>query len=154
MLFRKKKADISTTLVATGGDVIDIQWGGYYTSKEEGKFGIFRLLDFNKDAYHIQLFQENFDHSPTFDEIKGLRPFMWHAPIAVGGLLNCDELKLIGHNNLDEQALMGYEEYLRQMGADEAAIKEMVNRLIDYSDRVPMKIQLTKSGDSVTVLPL
>jgi hypothetical protein len=154
MLFRKKKAVVASSQSVNNGNVVDIQWGGYYTSKKEGKFGIFRLLDFNKDAYHIQLFQEKFNHSPSFDVVKDLRPFVWHVPIAVGGLLNQDELKLIGHNELDEQSLMGYEGYLRQMGADEAIIKEIVNRLVEYSNKPPMKVQLTESADGVDVLPL
>jgi hypothetical protein len=49
---------------------------------------------------------------------------------------------------------MGYEGYLRQMGADEAIIKEIVNRLVEYSNKPPMKVQLTESADGVDVLPL
>lgn len=150
MLSRKKHSDIPKS----GGDVIDIQWGGYYTSKENGKFGIFRLLDFNKSAYHIQLFQEKFDHAPSFEEIKDLQPFIWHAPIASASLLNRDEPKLIGHKKLDEQSLMGYEEYLRQMGVDEAGIKTMIGRLMQFSSEAPLRVKLTESSDGVIVTPI
>jgi hypothetical protein len=151
MFFRKKDHGTPDN---TDNDVVDIQWGGYYIIKEEGKFRVFRLLDFNKDAYHAQLFQEKFDNPPTFEEVKGLKPFIWHAPIAVASLLDRDGFRLIGQEKLDEQALAGYEEYLRQMGVQDTAAKDMVNRLIEYSSQTPMKVRLTKSADGVTVTPL
>ena len=37
-----------------------IQWGGYYASQsEDGKYSVFRLLDFTDDAYHSAIFREN-----------------------------------------------------------------------------------------------
>ncbi len=147
MFFRKKKH--------VGQDeLIDIQWGAYYTSKQDGKFGVFRLLNFNKDAFHIQMFREKFDKSPSFNDVKALKPAAWHIPMSVAGLLHRDEFTIIGHEELDRHALMGYEEYMRQNGLEEAAIEKMIRRLMEYSSQPPMKVRLTKSGDGVEVTPL
>ncbi len=152
MLF-KKKTDTPDMPSASGGEILDIQWGGYYASKEESMFRVFCLLDFNKDAYHAQLFQEKFDHLPSFDEVKDLRPSIWHAPVAVGSLLGRG-VALIGHHDLDEQSLMGYAEYMRQMGAEEDAIKAMTHQLIAYSHEAPMKFRLSPSASGTVVEPV
>lgn len=130
---------------------IVIHLGGYYISKSDGKYGLFRLLDFDENTYDIQIFQEKFDTAPIFDEIKVLSPYMWHVPLVVGDLLNRDELKLVGHEVLDEHALMGYEEYLRQMGVDEPIIKERLKSLIERSTHGPIKVKLNQFGDEAVV---
>ena len=68
---------------------IDIQWGGYYASREQpnGPVGIFRLLDFNRDAYHAALYKEEFSDVPSLVKIVSLSPFVGHAPIDARGLL-------------------------------------------------------------------
>jgi hypothetical protein len=150
MFFRKKKEDTKDTK----GIVMHIQFGGYYASKKNNEFSIIRLLDFGRSAYHIQLFQEKFDHLPAFDEVKELWPFVWHIPISLSGLLDSEQYELIGHKKLDEQSLVGYEEYLKQMGVNEASIKERVDDLIDYSNEPPLKVRLTESADGFTLFPL
>lgn len=143
MFFRKK----SQSVVSGKELVIQIQWGGYYTSKEEDKFGLFRLLDFNKDAYQIQIFREKFDHLPSLEEVKELQPFIWHAPLAVGSLLDDEALTLIGPKVLDDEALSGYGEYLKQMDVTESAIQELFQRLIQYSHEAPTTVKLSESSD-------
>lgn len=41
----------------------DVVWGGVYASKgqDSEKYSIFRLLDFNREAYHAALYTEKFD---------------------------------------------------------------------------------------------
>jgi len=152
VLFKKRKSNPNDS--KDGEVVILVQWGGYYASEEAGGFGVFRLLDFNRQGYHAQLFREKFDHSPSLSEIQKLEPFLWHAPIAIGALMNKEAMKLVGHDSLDEHALMGYEEYLRQMGAEESAIKELLARLIEFSNRKPMRVRLAQSADGVTITPM
>ena len=45
----------------------DVVWGGYYArrSVESGQFSVFRLLDFNRDAYHAAMFTEKFASLPS-----------------------------------------------------------------------------------------
>lgn len=131
---------------------IMIQWGGLYTYKnEDGTFGVLRLLDFNKDVYHGQLFKEHFDKRPTPDEASNLMPYIWHFPQDVGGLLNYKDIELIHNKVLDKKALQGYEEYTRQTGATEAYSKELVTKLIGFSQKEPLKVRFTKVRDVVTV---
>lgn len=48
-----------------------VQWGGYYSHKEEdGSYRVFRLLDFNQSAIHYQIYQKHFEHAPTMEEVK------------------------------------------------------------------------------------
>ena len=133
---------------------IMIQWGGFYAYKgESGVFRVFRLLDLNADAYHAQLFKEEFDSMPSIDEVKVLVPYIWHVPMATTGLLNNNELTLIGYEPLDERSLQGYEEFMRQMERPEDAIKEMIDRLIDFSHAEPMSLMFENTEEGLVITP-
>jgi hypothetical protein len=92
---------------------IDVKWGGYYTYKYAGTYGVFRLLDIDKYEYHASSFQEKFDHKPTIDEVSKLSPYIFHAPIDLGGLLEFEDLHLIGYRELTKDDLRGYLRYMQ-----------------------------------------
>lgn len=121
-------------------NIIEIQWGGYYSGNSEGEFIVFRLLDFTKDAHQAQFFKERFNHLPTFEEIRKLQPYILHVPIATGNLLKYTELALIGHEKLNDQALEGYQEYLTQMEVSDSDINELIKKLIKYSNEEPINL--------------
>ncbi len=151
MFFSKKKGQGEPKPESA---VIPIQWGGYYAYHDEkGQYGFFRLLDFNKSAYHSQLFQEKFSHLPSLQELVRLRPFIGHAPIAVGGLLRDQTLTLIGGEPLTTPALEGYKVYLSEMGWDDKEMAELIARIIQFSQEGPMPIRLTREGDQTLVSP-
>jgi hypothetical protein len=131
--------------------ITSIYWGGYYSSEEDGKLGVFRLLDFNKDAYHVQLFKEKFEDIPSDKELKKLSPAVLHAPFGVGGLLHRKSLRLIAHSTLDKHTLRGYAEFLKQQGHDEVYVKEMIDRLITFSKEGPTKVRLVVKNKQTIV---
>lgn len=123
---------------------IDIAWGGYYSSLEEdgGKYTIFRLLDFNQDAYHVALYSEKFESPPKEDEVKSLAPFIGHAPIDVRGLLNRKEVLLIGSSPLEKEDLEGYIYYLKEFEVSDQEVEDLVNSLISFSKQEPLALRL------------
>jgi len=130
--------------------VVDVQWGGYYATRGESGYTVFRLLDFNQDIMHIQMFEKTFDKVPEFDQVKDLQPSIWHVPMDAGAILVWDEVTLIGHKELDAESLKGYEEYGRQMGDDEPFIKELAEKVIGFSHEDVLRLRLVQAENGVT----
>jgi hypothetical protein len=93
---------------------LDLVWGGYYASisSDNSKISVFRMLDFNRDAYHAALFAEEFTDTPKLEQLKDLSPFIGHAPIDARSLLLNDDLQMIGRQELSRSDLEGYIYYL------------------------------------------
>lgn len=123
---------------------IDIAWGGYYASRSEddGKIAIFRLIDFNQEAYHIALYNEKFDENPNISQLTSLTPFIGHAPIDSKGLLALDGLKFIGTKALTNSDLEGYKYYLEANDAPEDFITEITASLLRFSNEPRMHLLL------------
>lgn len=146
MIIRRNKKPQAIKAIDNG--IIKIQFGAYYSSERGGEFSVFRLIDLTIEAYHIQFFEEKFDHLPSFNEVRGLSPVAWHIPIKVGGLLNEKNLTLLGHRWLTRKALSGYEEFLLGHGSDKASTDEVLERIIEFSKKVPVDIKLVgKKGE-------
>ena len=124
---------------------IDLQWGGYYASKEEGEdvYGVFRLLDFNRYAYQAALFKEKFAAVPTLEDVLGLSPFIGHAPIDSRALVRGREIHLLGGPVLVEADLEGYRIYLEHHEMPEQEIRELFQSIIGFGSEPPMPIRLT-----------
>lgn len=119
-----------------------IQWGGYYASQEEsGDYRLFRLLDFNIQAYHASLFSQTFAHLPTLDDALTLSPFIWHAPIDARGFVNRNPV-LLGGPPLNRDALEGYAAYLEHHGVSGEELTELLDRVIGFSQAEPMTLIL------------
>lgn len=134
--------------------IIEVQWGGYYVYKDKDDYRVFRLLDLDRAAYHSQYFHETFDHAPEFSEIKDLRPYIWHTPLAAAGLLTLEELTLIGFVKLDDKALAGYEDYLTAMGVSESDIRELRERVLELSElcsKKPVKFKISKQDKGISI---
>lgn len=123
---------------------IDLAWGGFYAgiSKDNGAISVFRLLDFNQNAYHIAIYQEDFQHIPSEKEILSLSPYIGHAPIDSKGLLNYEEITLINTKQLTTEDLVGYMYYLEEFEVSEKERKELSQSLINYSKEPPLKLRL------------
>lgn len=131
---------------------IDVMWGGYYASQEEGNddVTIFRLLDFNSTAYHAALFTEKFKHSPSIDEVNRLSPFISHAPIDVRGFLR-RSITLIGSTPLIADDLKGYMVYLEH---HEVSIEErdrLLESIIKFSRQPPLELRLELHGEELSI---
>ena len=124
---------------------IDLAWGGFYagTSKDSGEISVFRLLDFNQNAYHIAIYKEDFQNTPSEEEILSLSPYIGHAPIDSKGLLNYEKLTLINTKHLTSEDLVGYMYYLEEFEVSEKERKELSQSLINYSKEPPLKLRLT-----------
>ena len=130
----------------------ELQWGGYYISKnEDGKFGVFRILDFNIDAYHVALFSEEFDKEPDMEVILKLEPFIGHAPIDSKALLNKNDLRLIGSRKLTKDDLVGYRYYLTGGEDEDEEIGKFINNVIDFSSKPSMKLLLSVSEGKLEI---
>ena len=123
---------------------IDIVWGGYYATipAEGGEISVFRLLDFNRDAYHAVLFTDKFSTVPELEEIAAIEPFIGHAPIDTRALLNKDELRLIGGKPLTRDDLYGYMCYLEGHEVPQKEMHELAEQLIDFSRQPPLSLHL------------
>ncbi len=134
---------------------LDVLWGAYYTyyNRDTEVYELFRLLDFNKDAFHYALFAEDFKTRPDASEITALKPFIAHVPQAVGALLKMEALELTAKAPLTDEALSGYGHYLHLHDAEDAFIDTMFSNLKAYSQQTPLKVRLeTDDEDEVTVI--
>ncbi|WP_309398916.1 hypothetical protein [Cerasicoccus maritimus] len=133
---------------------LELQWGGIYISRnpEDSTYGIFRILDFNRDAYHIAIYQEKFTTPPSLTEILKLKPFIGHAPMALSALMINDELQLVGGQELSKEDLEGYNYYLEAHDVELSEIEDLTQRLIGFSKEPPMQLSLAKQGDSIEIL--
>ena len=124
---------------------IDLQWGGYYASKEEGRdeYGVFRLLDFNCNAYHITIYREKFAEIPTLEDVLQLSPYIGHAPIDSRALLRERDIHLVGGPVLTEDDLEGYRVYLEHHEVAEDDISELFRNVVGFGMQPPMKLTLT-----------
>jgi hypothetical protein len=123
---------------------IDIVWGGYYATipADGSEISVFRLLDFNRDAYHAALFTAKFNTVPELEEIAEIEPFIGHAPIDTRALLNKDELRLIGGKPLNRDDLDGYMCYLEAHEVPREQTHELVEQLLDFSHQPPLSLHL------------
>jgi len=129
-----------------------VLWGGYYTYKKENeKYALFRLLDFNADAIHYALFTEEFEVRPNEKEIKKLHPLIGHVPIEVGSLLYKFELELTASAPLTLTDLEGYGYYLSEFGMNDNKLTEFMKNLIEFSQKEPLLTHLKMNGDRVEV---
>jgi len=132
---------------------IDFQWGGYYASKEDGQneYGVFRLLDFNRDAYHVALFQEKFSEIPTLEAVLRLSPFIGHAPIDSRALLRKQEIHLLGGPVLMEDDLEGYRFYLEHYDVSDNEIRNLFQDIIGFGRESPMKLTLILDDGELSI---
>lgn len=127
---------------------IDIAFGGYYTHLEKGTWRLFRLLDFNVDSIHYQIFTETFDRKPTIEQAAELRPKIQHVPQQAARILRDEKLELIGVQPLTPDDLSGYSWYYQDAeGFSSEQIKERVERVIAISKDPPMRLELSRRED-------
>ena len=132
---------------------LDIVWGGYYASipADGGEISAFRLLDFNRDAYHAALFAEKFTAIPTLDELVTLSPFIGHAPIDARALVRDDKLRLIGGKPLNYDDIEGYMYYLDNCGVPQEEMDELAKKIIAFSHEPPLSIRLKIVGEKLVI---
>ena len=123
----------------------DVVWGGYYAgiSKETGEISVFRLLDFNKNSFHISIYKEKFGTVPSEKEISTLSPYIGHVPIDSKGLLNYKKIFLIDSTQLCNEDLVGYMYYLEEFDISKKEREELSQSLISFSKEPPLKLRLT-----------
>ncbi len=134
---------------------IDVMWGGYYAARdpEDGKFHVFRLLDFQQEAYHAALFRETFADLPTLAAVTALSPGIGHAPMASGTLLT-PPIQLLGAVPLTPADLEGYLIYLEHGGTSADERSALATRLISFSYEPPLRLRLIAEGHGVKVTSL
>lgn len=130
---------------------IDIQWGAYYLTKEDNQYRVFRLLDFNRYAYHAAIFKETFTTRPTKDEILQLTPFIGHAPIDAKNLLQEDSIWLLASAPLKKEDLAGYRYYLEEQGMTTSELDELIQRIMEFSTQPPLQLQLEIVDDELEI---
>lgn len=132
---------------------IDLAWGGFYarTSADESEISIIRILDFNRDTYHVALFDESFEEIPGTDVVEALSPFIGHVPIDAKGLLNNDTMVLICRKPLTRDCLEGYMYYLEEFEVPEDEREELMDSLIAFSRDNPLKLRLYLSNDELQI---
>ena len=121
---------------------IELQWGAYYLTEEDNQYRVFRLLDFNRFAYHAAIFKETFTTKPTKDEILQLTPFIGHAPIDAKNLLREDSIRLLVSAPLKEEDLEGYRYYLEEQGVTTGEMEELIQRIMKFSTQPPLQLRL------------
>lgn len=132
---------------------IEISWGGYYASisDDNGEITLFRLLDFNRDDYHIAVYQEKFQTIPTLNEVEGLSPFIGHAPFDSRSLLNNEKVLLIGNHHLSRSDLAGYMIYLENFDVPSEDLEFLTQSILEYSKEPPLQLRLTLVEDELQI---
>ena len=148
----KKASSAADTLQDRGAQtpeiVFDVAWGGWYTQQDEdGSWGVFRLLDFNREAYHSMLFRDRFDELPSFEQTVGLAPLIQHVPIAAGQLVNFPAA-LLGQMPLSLDDLGGYATYLEHArGMPDVDRSPFLDRLVEFSTQPPLAFRMSVGPD-------
>lgn len=124
---------------------IDISWGGYYASisDDNGEITLFRLLDFNRDDYHIAIYQEKFQSIPSLNEVEDLTPFIRHVPLDSRSILNNKKTLLIGNRHLSKSDLAGYLIYLESFEVPSEDLELLIQSILEYSQEPPLQLRLT-----------
>ncbi len=132
---------------------IDLQWGGYYASKEEGddQYGVFRLIDFNRHSYHVAIFSEKFSGVPSLKKVLKLSPYIGHAPIDSRALLRNRDIHLLGGPPLTEKDLEGYRLYLEHFETSEDDIKKLFRDIIAFGSQPPLKLALEEVNGELVI---
>ena len=132
---------------------IDIQWGGFYASREVGdeNYTVFRILDFNSDSYHAALYREKFSELPKLEDVVKLSPFMGHAPIDSKALARDKEIHLLGSEVIEASDLEGYAYFLKYFKVEAGEIQELMTRIIEFSAEPPMKLSLEIVGEDLEI---
>lgn len=131
---------------------IEIQWGAYYLTEEDNQYRVFRLLDFNRYAYHAAIFKETFTTRPTKDEILQLTPFIGHAPIDAKTLLQEESIRLLASAPLKKEDLEGYRYYLEEQGMTTSEMDELTQRIMEFSSQPPLQLRLEIVDDELEIL--
>ncbi len=145
-------AAVRRTQMETSLD-IELAWGGYYasTDPENGSITVFRLLDFNRDAYHAALFKERFDEMPTLADMTALSPLIGHAPIDARGMVRHENLQFLGSNPLLREDLEGYAYYLEAHEVTAYDIEELFGRILGFSTESPLQLRLELINDELVI---
>jgi len=130
---------------------IEIQWGAYYLTEEDNQYRVFRLLDFNRYAYHAAIFKETFTTRPTKDEILQLTPFIGHAPIDAKTLLQEESIQLLASAPLKKEDLEGYRYYLEEQGVTTGELEELIQRIMKFSTQPPLQLRLEIVDDELEI---
>lgn len=133
---------------------LDLVWGGYYASisSDDGQVSVFRMLDFNRDAYHAALFAEKFTDTPNLEQLKDLYPFIGHVPIDARALLLNDDLQMIGRQELSLSDLEGYIYYLEVNEVPQEEIDDLVEKILGFSrDEPPLRLRLEIIEDQLVI---
>ncbi len=125
------------------------------THDEKAGYGVLRLLDFNVDAVHYQIFKEKFSEPPTFEQVKHLTPLILHVPVQSGTVIkNKSDWHLLGHVALSRQDLEGYAVFLKEaLGDSDEEIEKRLGRVLNLSKDGAFKLQLVERGDG-GVMPI
>ncbi|HKU18990.1 MAG TPA: hypothetical protein VJP80_07030 [Candidatus Saccharimonadales bacterium] len=150
-MFGRKQQQSSPTAPRTME--MDLQWGGYYSFKrDDGTYGIFRLIDFNRTTRHAALYRDSFPKPPTLAEAEAATPFIMHAPMAAASLFNEQDLRLIGGKPFVAGDLEGWGYYMQQTGVTEETFKRLVDAINAFARQQPVRVRLTEAADGgVTV---
>lgn len=130
---------------------IEIQWGAYYLTEEDNQYRVFRLLDFNRYAYHAAIFKETFTTRPTKDEILQLTPFIGHAPIDAKALFQEESIQLLAAAPLKKEDLEGYRYYLEEQGMTNSELDELIQRIMEFSTQPPLQLRLEIVDDGLEI---
>lgn len=138
--FLKRKKVKETTL--------DIQFGAFYATKTKEGYEIIRLLDLPGDSYHYQIIGSTLPNLPTADELEKIKPFILHIPMDIAAIID-KNFQYVGHRKLTQADLAGYKYYLKEMGADEKAIRDHARQLIRLSNEAPDRMRIYQDQDGV-----
>ncbi|MGG6239639.1 hypothetical protein ACQ4N7_13510 [Nodosilinea sp. AN01ver1] len=133
---------------------LDLVWGGYYASisSDDGQVSVFRMLDFNRDAYHAALFAEKLTDTPTLEQLRDLFPSIGHVPIDARSLLLNDDLQMIARKELSHSDLEGYIYYLEAHEVPQEEINDLVERILGFSrNELPLHLCLEIIEDQLVI---
>lgn len=132
---------------------IDVAWGGYYASVsiETNEISVFRLLDFNRDAYHIAIYRETFESIPEKSAVDSLSPFIGHAPLDTRSLLLNKKVVLLGSDPLKREDLEGYMYYLQEFDVSESEREKLIKSLIEFGLEKPILLRLFKVDEKLQI---
>jgi hypothetical protein len=148
MGLRSLKDPIPVALAPVGEDsqlgplTLKIQWGGFYATKVEGSYRIFRLLDLTPDSCDIVTYSEVFPQIPSIHDVSFLVPENEHVSLRGTDILTMKPI-LFGTKRLNPGDLIKFNVDLQtspQKGHDAAA---RTTRVIALSQEPPLETQLS-----------
>jgi len=146
--FKNLSDPIQVTLTPVTSDsqmeplTLKIQWGGFYATRIDQSYRIFRLLDLTPDSCNIVTYSEVFSEVPNINEVSFLVPENEHVQLRGTAFLSMKPI-LFGAKRLKPIDLIKFNVDLQSSPRTGQDVAARTARVINLSNDPPLESRLS-----------